>query len=85
MTYANNGGAGKILNLANASSLSFSGNGGADAITSAGSTPFTLTLASTGSENLTVNSGTVLAVLPLNNDALTINNVGGTVNIQVGP
>lgn len=86
LTYANNGASiasGKIMNLANVAALSFSGNGGADTITSAGAIPFTATLASTGSENVTVNSGTTTIILPLTNDNVTINNVGGTVNIQI--
>jgi len=42
-------------------------------------------LGTTGSENLTVNSGNVLVILPLTSDSITINNLGGIVNIQVGP
>jgi hypothetical protein len=85
LTYANNGGAGRILNLANAASLNFFGNGGADTITTAGPTPFIFTLASTGSATLTAQSGSgaVTANLPVNNDNLTIN--GGVVTIDIGP
>ncbi|HEX4792529.1 MAG TPA: hypothetical protein VH370_01990, partial [Humisphaera sp.] len=87
LTFATNGAAisaGKVFNLANIGSISFVGNGGSDVITTAGTAPFTLTLASTGTEDLTVTSGNVTAILPLNNDALTINNIGGTVLLRIG-